>query len=37
MLSFAVGGWSWPASYLVQLRSPEISPFEAQMPNLRGL
>jgi len=36
-VSFAVGGWSWPASYLAQFRSPEISPFETQMPNLHGL
>ncbi len=36
-VSFAVSGWSWPVSYLAQLRSSEISPLEAQMPNLRGL
>lgn len=37
LVSFAVGGWSWPVNYLAQLRSPAISPFQAQMPNLRGL
>lgn len=37
LISFAAGGWSWPAEYLTQLQSSEISPAETQMPNLRGL
>lgn len=36
-LSFAAGGFSWPADYLALLRDPALHPSPSIMPNLHGL
>ena len=36
-VSFAVGGWSWPVSYMAMLRLPTSTPYYSGLPNLHGL
>jgi hypothetical protein len=36
-VSFAAGGWGWPAQYILMLRLPTTTPDYQGMPNLHGL
>ena len=36
-LSFAVGGWNWPAQFLHAIANPSIDPTPMELHNIRGL
>lgn len=36
-LSFAVGGWNWPAQFLHAIANPRIDPTPMELHNIRGL
>ena len=36
-ISFAVGGWSWPAQFIHAIGNPQIDPTPLELHNIRGL